>query len=120
MVQVTQLPIGILGAGMIATFDYGYLPNVGTLADKLKVVAIADTAPGAAEDVARRFGIPQAYTSLDDMLDQAPIEAVLNLTPIPVHAATSLAILEAGKHLASEKPFATTLEDANAIIDLAT
>jgi predicted dehydrogenase len=113
-----QLQVGVLGAGMIATFDYGYLPNLGGV-DKVKVVAIADTNFAAAQDVASRFGIPQTYRGLDEMLAEAPIDAVLNLTPIPVHAQTSLQILEAGKHLASEKPFATTLEDADAIIKLA-
>jgi predicted dehydrogenase len=114
-----KVKLGILGAGMIATFDYGYLPNVPVLADKLEVAAIADMAYDAAQAVAGRFGIRHAYDSLDAMLAEAPIDAVLNLTPIPVHAQTSLTILRAGKHLATEKPLATTLEDGREIVNLA-
>lgn len=113
-----KVQLGILGAGMIASFEYGYLPNIGPLAEKLEVVAIADMNYDAAQNVARQFGIPQTYDSLDAMLGTAPVNAVLNLTPIPAHAATSLAILEAGKHLATEKPLATTLEDGQAIVEL--
>jgi len=114
-----QLQLGILGAGMIASVDYGYLPNFGHLRHKVEVTAIADTNVDAAEQVARKFNIPHVYDGLEQMLADAPLNAVLNLTPIPVHAQTSLAILRAGKHLASEKPLATRLEDATAIVELA-
>jgi predicted dehydrogenase len=113
------LKFGVLGAGMIATVDYGVLPNLHYIREKATVVAIADPVIGLAQSVARRFDIPLVYGSLDEMLEGAPIEAVLNLTPIPIHSETSIRILQAGKHLATEKPLAATLDDATAIIDLA-
>lgn len=107
--------MGILGAGVIATAPHGVLPNMGHLADKARVTAIADTVPGRAREVADRFGVPEAYGSLADMLADADIDAVANLTPIPAHADTSLEILAAGRHLVTEKPLATTMADADAI-----
>lgn len=109
------LRVGVLGASVIATAGYGILPNVPGFSAKAQVTAIADTVPGRARAVADRFGIPEAYGSLADMLDRADIDAVTNLTPIPVHAETSLQILAAGRHLVTEKPVATTMADADAI-----
>jgi len=99
-----QLRVGVLGAGVIATADYGVLPNMRHIAGKARVTAIADTVPGRAQAVAERFGIPQAFGSLADMLATADIDAVANLTPIPVHAELSLQILAARRHLVTEKP----------------
>jgi len=113
------LKLGVLGIGAIATVDYGVLPNLHHIKDKVSLVALADPVPGRAAQAAARFG-GDAYDSLTDMLASADIDAVLNLTPIPAHAATSLEILAAGKHLATEKPLATTLEEADAIIKAAT
>jgi predicted dehydrogenase len=112
---MTPLRIGVLGAGVIATADYGVLPNMTHLAGRAVVTAIADTVPGRAQTVAARFGIPAAFESLGDMLARADVDAVLNLTPIPAHAALSLQILAAGRHLITEKPLATTMADAAAI-----
>jgi predicted dehydrogenase len=53
------------------------------------------------------------------MLDTAGIDVVVNLTPIFLHSETSRMIVEAGKHLVSEKPLASTMEDADAIIEIA-
>jgi predicted dehydrogenase len=113
------LRVGLLGAGGIATIPEGVLPNIHHIADKVTVVAIADTLPGRAAAAAARFGIPEHYLDLESMLAGADLEAVVNLTPIPAHAATSLKIVEAGKHLVLEKPIATTLAEADAIIDAA-
>jgi predicted dehydrogenase len=113
------LRIGILGAGGIATIPEGVLPNIHHIAHKIELVAIADVVVERAHSAAAQYGIPHVYDSLSAMLDDAPIDAVINLTPIPMHAATSLEIIKRGKHLVVEKPIATTLEEANAIIELA-
>ncbi|WP_189930184.1 Gfo/Idh/MocA family protein [Streptomyces sulfonofaciens] len=113
------LRVGILGSGGIATASYGVLPNIHHLSSRVAVTAIADVAHEQARAVADRFGIPAAYSCLDDMLEKSELDAVVNLTPIPVHAATSRRILDSGKHLASEKPLATTMAEADALIELA-
>jgi predicted dehydrogenase len=115
----TPLRVGVLGAGGIATIPEGVLPNMHHIADKATVVAVADVVEGRAAAAAARFDIPEHYSNLDDMLTKADLDAVVNLTPIPAHAETSLKIIEAGKHLAVEKPLATTLAEADAIIDAA-
>jgi predicted dehydrogenase len=114
-----KVRLGIAGAGMIATVSYGILPNFAPMADKAEIVAIADPVVDRARAVAAEYGIPAWFASIEDMLKGADLDAVVNLTPIPVHYETSLAILEAGKHLATEKPITTTLAEADTLCDLA-
>jgi len=104
---------------MIATVDYGILPNFAAMADKAEIVAIAAPVLDRAKRVAVEYGIPAWFSSVEEMLSSVDLDAVVNLTPIPVHFETSLAILEAGKHLVTEKPIATTLDEANTLCDLA-
>ncbi len=111
--------IGILGAGMIAVVNYGVLPNLVHIRDKAEVTAIADPVFERAQEAQRQFNIPKAFASLEEMLEGAEMDAVVNLTPIPFHGPTSKKILQAGKHLATEKPLATTMEEANELIEIA-
>jgi predicted dehydrogenase len=112
------LRAGILGTGTIATSPSGYLVGLREMTDEVITVAVADPAIERARAVAARHGIPQVYASLTAMLERSDLDLVINLTPIPVHGSTSRQILAAGKHLVVEKPIATTMEDADAIVAL--
>lgn len=116
MSKQTPVRFGVLGAGMIAGDPDGFLPNISPLKDKVEIVAIADIVESRANELAREFQIPAAYSSLDELLADPAVEAVANLTPIAVHAETSLRILRSGRHLMSEKPIATTMAEADALI----
>jgi predicted dehydrogenase len=113
------LRAGILGAGTISTSATGYLPGMTLFPDLMETVAIADPVLERAMNVATAHGIPQAFASLEQMLDESDVDLVVNLTPIPLHASTSRTILEADKHLVIEKPIARTLEEADELIELA-
>lgn len=113
------LKLGVLGAGMIATYPYGYLPNLHKIADKAVLVAVADPVVERAQSVAREYQAPGVFASLEEMLEHSDLDVVVNLTPIPFHGPTTLQALRAGKHVVSEKPLATSLADADAIIETA-
>ncbi len=68
---------------------------------------------------ARKWGWSRATTSYEDILDDETIELVDVGSPNHVHAPQSIAALEAGKHVACEKPLAGTLDDARAMRDAA-
>jgi predicted dehydrogenase len=53
------------------------------------------------------------------MLERGGVDAVFNLTPMQVHAEASLEAIAAGKHVYTEKPIATTLDDADRVIEAA-
>jgi predicted dehydrogenase len=56
---------------------------------------------------------------LEDLLACAEVEAVVNLSIHTAHAGVTGAALEAGKHVHSEKPLATTRAEASSLVDLA-
>jgi predicted dehydrogenase len=114
-----KLRLGVLGAGMIAIVPNGFLPGLRLLADRVEVAAIASRTRARAENVARDFAIPDVYDDLDTMLAQADLDAVLNLTPIDAHYETNLRILQAGKHVLTEKPITQTMAEANELIAVA-
>lgn len=88
------------------------------LHDFLTVVACADLDRARAEQKAAQHGIPRS-ASPDELLADPEVDLVVNLTPPQAHAEVSLAAIEAGKHVWSEKPLATNLEDARAVVEAA-
>jgi len=112
------LRVGVLGAGMIATIGYGYLPNLHKIRDRVEVVAIANRDLTRARAVADQYEIGTAVASLDELLD-LDLDAVVNLLPAPAHYAASTRILESGRHLVTEKPITGTLEEADHLLEIA-
>jgi len=108
--MVGKVKLALLGCGDVAQRDY--LPEMHRLADRVELVAVCGRSPQRARHVAEAYGIPSWYTDYARMLREAEVDAVLNLTPIQLHAEATLACLAAGKHVYSEKPVATELEDA--------
>jgi predicted dehydrogenase len=80
-------------------------------------VAVCDTVEQRALAAQRRWNVPAAYTDLDRMLSREPVDLVINATPIPVHYEVTLAALNAGRHVYSQKPLATTFEEAARLVD---
>ncbi|MBB3114493.1 putative dehydrogenase [Paenibacillus phyllosphaerae] len=107
--------IGIMGCGMISGI---YLHNCTAVFDNLEVKAVADLVPELAAKRAAEFNVPYVYTA-EEMLSDPEIEIIVNLTAPHVHAAVNKQILEAGKHVYTEKPFALTREDADDVLALA-
>lgn len=106
--------VGIVGCGNIAgryVQDLGRQPH-------LRLVGMIDADPARAEALASEHAV-RAYATLDDMLADAEIGAVLNLTSWRAHLAVSRRALEAGRHVFSEKPLATTAGHARELVGLA-
>ncbi len=114
----SRMRVGVLGAGMIATIGYGYLPHLGKIRDRVELIAIADLRIDQARAVAEAHDIGRAVESLDDLL-ALDLDAVVNLLPGPAHFTASKQILDAGRHLITEKPITTTLAEADELLDLA-
>jgi len=110
---MTKLGIGIIGCGNISA---AYLRLAPTFKG-LEVRAVADMNMAAAQARAAEFNTrPQ---SVDDLLANKDIDVVINLTIPDAHFGVSKSILQAGKHVYSEKPLTLTLEDGLALRDLA-
>jgi len=106
--------IGIIGCGNISS---AYLRTVQTF-DILECVALADLDLERARARAEEFGVPKACTT-EELLADPEIELVVNLTIPAAHFEVSMAIIEAGKHVYTEKPLAIIREDGAKILDAA-
>ena len=101
-----QVKLGIVGCGNISD---AYLK--GAARSKLVAVkAVTDLVPEAAAKRAQEYGV--AAVSFVDMLADPEIAIVINLTVPLAHAETSHRVIEAGKHVYSEKPLAATFAEA--------
>jgi len=81
----------------------------------LEIVGFFDLDASRAGDFAAKHG-GSAYESLDEALNDARVDLVVNLTIHHAHASVSGLALQAGKHVYSEKPLATSSEDARRLL----
>lgn len=106
--------IGVLGVGSV----FGaYMRGLRDVA-RLLVARLASRDPGRARAVAEAAGVPR-WGGVDALCGDDDVELVVNLPPPRAHAGTTLRLLEAGKHVFMEKPFAPDLVAARRIIDAA-
>lgn len=108
--------IGILGCGQVSVRHLeGYRP----LADRAPVIAVCDKSPQAAKQRAEAFGVPNAYGKLEQLLGNEQIDVVAVLTPPDARLSVVRPLLEAGKHVLVEKPFAGSLAEAEIMVAVA-
>ena len=111
-----KLRWGILGAARI---NERLLPAI-VEASNAKLVAIASRRPGAAAQTLAQFAPHQqhnvqAYDNLEELLENADIDAVYVPLANHEHAEWVLRAIERGKHVLCEKPMALTVADIEAV-----
>ena len=108
-----RVKVGVIGCGAISA---KYLENLtGPFRFCIEVAACADLIPERAQSRAAEFGVPRAC-SVAELLADPEIEMVVNLTVPAAHYEVSLAALEAGKHVYTEKPLAVTREEGRLLL----
>jgi myo-inositol 2-dehydrogenase / D-chiro-inositol 1-dehydrogenase len=110
-----------LGAALIGSGRMGAF-HAETLARRLpgvRLVAVADPAPGAAERLAGQLGAERACPDPAQLWADPEVDAVVIAAPARAHADLVVAAAAAGKHVFCEKPMAVTLPDADRAIDAA-
>src|SRR5688572_32691913 len=110
-----KLRLAIVGAGDVAYRHY--LPALEPLAAQVAIAAFVDPRPGAADRAAASVADwspgTASYMDLDAMLADGVAEAAIDLVPAPRHGTVNSSILEAGLHLYSEKPPASSVAEAD-------
>lgn len=109
-----QVRWGILATGLIARLFTSDLLRMGH-----KVTAVGSRSHEAADRFAAQFGIAKAHGSYESLYTDPEVDVVYVATPHPMHAANSIAALEAGKHVLVEKPFTINAAEARKIVNLA-
>ncbi len=108
------MKIAIVGCGFAADYYLKTLPNYPTL----ELVGVTDKNPEQLARCASYFDVP-AIQSLDTILSDPDVSIVLNLTNPDSHFEVSRAILEAGKHVYSEKPLAMEMAHVKLLAEIA-
>jgi myo-inositol 2-dehydrogenase/D-chiro-inositol 1-dehydrogenase len=101
-----QLNVGIIGAGRIGKV---HAENLAFRVPEARALAITDLNREAAERVASRCGIPTVAGSVDQILADPAIRAVLICSSTDTHADLIVRAAKAGKHIFCEKPIAHSL-----------
>ena len=99
--------MGLVGPGFVAPH---HLDAVRRLGD-VEIVAIAGSNLERAKAKAQQLGVPKAYGSYEDLIADSSIDVIHNTTPNHLHYPVSLAVIEAGKHIVSDKPLAPNALD---------
>lgn len=107
-----SIKVGVIGAGGMLQYHAAGFRQAGA-----EIVAVADAAPGAAGRAAEKWGIANAYDSVDAMLNECKeLDAVSIIVPNKFHAPLSLQCLKAGKHVFCEKPPALKASEVEEMI----
>lgn len=107
---MNELKVGIIGAGYIGGVHAGLLARD----ERASVTAIHDIDAERARRLAGSIGAAVSE-SAEELIDR--VDVVYITTPNTKHTALALAALSAGKHVFCEKPMATNLADARAVLD---
>lgn len=111
-----KVKTAIVGIGAISGI---YLKNITQLFKQVELVGIYDLIPELAEKAKEEYHIPKVYKSFQEVLDDEQVQIVLNLTRPSEHYPVTKSLLEAGKHVYSEKPLAETYEEGKELVQLA-
>ena len=111
-----MINVGIVGCGRI--IEEGHAPAFAKLTDRFRVVAVADTSAARRDLIADRFGVPpgRRYSDWQELLALTDVDLVDMALPHFLHLPSLRAAAAAGKAVLMEKPMATSLDEADAIM----
>lgn len=110
-----MMNVGIIGAGHIAEKMAATLAGM----DDMSCLAIASRSLEKAQAFAKRFDIPRAYGSYDELLQDPDIDLVYIATPHSCHFDQTRRAILAGKPCLVEKSFMANAGEAAAVVALA-
>jgi predicted dehydrogenase len=108
---MNQLRMAMIGCGEIAV----RMADAIASSRHAQHVMVMDTRADLAQDLGERYGVPWT-DRVDDLLANPEVEAVYIAVPHYLHASMTMQAAAAGNHILVEKPIATTLPDADAMI----
>lgn len=111
-----KIRVGVIGTSWFTeTF---HLPALASHPDA-EITAICGRSRERAGAVAGKFGSPRVFTDYHELIERGGVDAVVVAAPDDLHYPMAMAVLEAGKHLLSEKPVALQAGQAKALYEKA-
>ena len=115
MADAAPLRFGLLGAARIS--DIAVIQPSRITGDRLVVIGARDQSRAA--EYAQRHGIERAVEGYQAVIDDPEVDVVYNALANGHHGPWNLKAIEAGKHVLSEKPYASNAEEARRVRDAA-
>jgi predicted dehydrogenase len=116
MAQKDTIRFGIIGTGMMGC---EHIQNIALLPG-VEVTAIAD--PNERSRAWGRLAVGrevEVYTDYRELLEKAPVDAVVIATPNYTHYEVLQAVFSTRKHVLIEKPLCTQVEDCRRVVEAA-
>ena len=121
--MIDSIGVAVIGAGMAGrshAHAYRTAQTVfGADAPPVRMVAIADLNTDFANHTRDRYGFERAESSWQAIVDADDIDAVSIVVANHLHREIAEALLAAGKHVLCEKPLASSIEDAESMVEAA-
>ena len=114
MKPITEIGAAVVGTGFIGVIHVEALRRLG-----VQVHGVVGSSRERAAARTRELGLPPAYESFQDMLDDERVEVVHIASPNHLHHEQAKAALEARKHVVCEKPLAMTSQQSAELLRLA-
>jgi predicted dehydrogenase len=115
---MNRVRVAVVGPGRIATAHLRAVVHNVDVAQLVAVVGVPEESERTRQ-LAQENKALRACDDLDEALADPTIDAVVLTVPNHLHRPLSIRALQAGKHVLLEKPLATTVDDADAMIDAA-
>ena len=109
--------LGVVGAGAIA--QVAHIPVLSKMRGA-QLVAVCDNDRPNARALADRFGVPDVFTDIEDLLELDELDAVVIATPNHLHEPHALSALAAKRHVLCERPLALSSRGVERILAAAT
>ncbi|MBN1452143.1 MAG: Gfo/Idh/MocA family oxidoreductase [Anaerolineales bacterium] len=98
----------------------GYIANIHAQAalsqPDVELAAVVEKFSDKSKTFAGKFGVKCCYTSVEQLLDDVSVDALVICTPNFLHAPQAIAALERGVHVMVEKPMAMNAAEAETMI----
>jgi predicted dehydrogenase len=102
---IAQIGLGRWGVNLARNFN-----------ELTRLAWVCDTDEASLAGLRARFPSARCTASVDEVLADPAVEAVVVATPVPTHASLADRALAAGKHVFVEKPMALTAEEAERLV----
>jgi predicted dehydrogenase len=108
--------MAVVGVGAAA--QVSHIPAIKRM-EGVELAVLVDRDEEKAGRVAQRFGVPRVLESVDDLLRDEEVDAVVVCTPNYLHSPMAIAALEAGKDVLCERPLARNAAEAEKMVQAA-
>jgi predicted dehydrogenase len=109
----SEIRVGLIGCGAVP--QTAHLPILSKMRG-VKLVALCDNDGAKARSLAQRFGVPDVFEDIDDLLELEQMDAAIVATPNHAHEHHVLAALKAGVHVLCGRPLALTVRGVERIL----